>query len=114
MSTPGTVVKKVEAWSFAFGGENHSGWLPPNAATPLPTPIEHEVLDVIIEKNEGGYLLIWAARPSPTCHKSLPPKAGDSWHETIEDAEAAARDWFGIEERHWTTQAQPKSQPPIS
>jgi hypothetical protein len=32
-----TVLKKVEAWPFTFGGEEHSGWLPPEAATPKPT-----------------------------------------------------------------------------
>jgi hypothetical protein len=85
------IVKKVEGWQFTFGGEVHSGWLPPNAATPLPTPIEHEVLDVAIEKCEGGYLLAWVARRSATCRELLPLKVGDSWHETIEDAQAAAQ-----------------------
>ena len=96
------VIKKVEGWPFTFGGEVHSGWLPPNAAMPLPRPIEHEILDVTIEKCEGGYLLVWAARPSDTCRELLPPKAGDSWHETIDDAEAEAQNQIGIERRHWT------------
>ena len=82
--------------------EVHSGWLPPNAATPLPTPIEHEVLDVAIEKCEGGYLLTWAARPSETSRDLIPPKVGDTWHETIDDAEAAAHKLFGIEKQNWT------------
>jgi hypothetical protein len=94
------VIKKVEGWPFTFGGEVHSGWLPPGAATPLPTPIEHEVLDVAIVTCDGGYLLEWAARPSEICGKLLPPKVGDSWHETIDDAEAAAQEWFGIERKH--------------
>ena len=96
-----TVLKMVEAWSFAFGGEEHTGWLPKNAIRPKPTPVEHELLDVQIESADGGFLLIWAARPSPTCRDSLPPKAGDTWHETVGDAEAAARDAFGIEHEHW-------------
>jgi hypothetical protein len=97
-----TVLKKVEGWPFAFGGEEHSGWLPPEAVTPRPTPVERELLDVQIESTDGGYLLTWAARSSPTCRDSLPPKTGDTWHETIEDAEAPARDAFGIEHEHWT------------
>lgn len=97
-----TVLKKVEAWPFAFGGEKHSGWLPSNAVTPKPTPVERELLDVQIESTDSGYLLTWAARPSPTCRELLPPKVGDTWHETIEDAEAAAHDYFGIEHEHWT------------
>ena len=96
-----TVLKKVEAWPFAFGGEEPSGWLPPEAATPRPTPIEHELLDVEIESVDGGFLLRWAARPSPTCRELRPPKMGDTWHETVEDAEVAAREAFGIEHGHW-------------
>jgi hypothetical protein len=95
------VVKKVEGWLFTFGGETHSGWLPPNAAIPLPTPVEHVVLDVTIEKCDGGYLLEWAAKPTATSRELLPPKVGDSWHESIDDAETAAQEWFGIEREHW-------------
>jgi hypothetical protein len=96
------ILKKVEGWPFTFGGEPHTGWLPPGAATPLPTPVERELLDVSIEATDGGYLLCWAARPSPTCHDPSPPKAGDTWHQTIAEAEAAARETFGIEHPHWT------------
>jgi hypothetical protein len=97
------VVKKVAGWPCTFGGEMHSGWLPANAASPLPTPEEHEVLDVVIEHLDGGYLLVWQACPSETCRESRPPKTGDSWHETLADAEVAAREWFGIEAQNWTS-----------
>ena len=97
----GMTLKKVEGWPFTFGGEAHSGWLPPGAAVPLPTPIEHEVLDVSIEATDGGYLLIWDARPSLTCDNARPPKAGDTWHATLADAEQAALKAFGIEHQHW-------------
>jgi hypothetical protein len=42
------IVKRVLAIPFTFGGEEHSGWLPPGAATPLPTPVQYVVLDVEI------------------------------------------------------------------
>jgi hypothetical protein len=96
------ILKKVEGWPFAFGGEIHSGRLPPNAALPLPTPVEHELLDITIEEIDGGYLLIWAARPSMTYKALDAPKTGDSWHETIEDAELAAQEAFGVTSQHWT------------
>ncbi|QDU36307.1 hypothetical protein Mal4_05920 [Maioricimonas rarisocia] len=99
MSAP---IKKVKAWPFAFGGEGHSGWLPAGAAVPEPTPVEHELLDVTIESDEGGYLLIWAARPSPTCEDLRPPKSGDTWYETLEEALAAARNHFGIQHEDWS------------
>ena len=101
------ILKRVEGWPVTFGGEVHSGWLPPNAATPLPMPIEHEVLDVTIEAEGGGYLLIWTARPSETCRELGPPKTGDTWHETVENAEAAAQESFGIEKHHWEILALP-------
>jgi hypothetical protein len=79
----------------------HEGWLPPNAVTPLPTPKENEIIDVTIESDSAGYLLIWQTRPSETCRDSMPPKSGDTWHQTIEDAEATAREYFGIEAKDW-------------
>lgn len=97
----GTVLKRVVGWPFMFGGDVHSGWLPPEAVQPQPTPVERELLDVAIERSNGGYLLTWAARSSPTCCELRPPKVGDMWYETIEDAEAAAREVFGIEHEHW-------------
>ena len=97
-----TALKKVEAWPFTFGGEEHNGWLPSEAVMPKPAPTERVLLDVMIEQIEGGYLLVWAARPSATCHDKLASKTGDTWHETIEDAESAAREYFGIDHGHWT------------
>jgi hypothetical protein len=97
----GTVIKKVEAWPLTFGGKEHCGWLPPHAATPKATPVEKELLHVRIEQCDGGYLLIWEARTSATCGDVSPPKSGDTWHETLEDAEKAAHDHFGIEHGHW-------------
>jgi hypothetical protein len=97
------IVKSVDGWPFTFGGQVHSGWLPTNAALPLPTPVENEVLDVVIECVDGGYFLIWQARPSETNRASGPPKAGDSWHETLAKAEAAAYEWFGIRAENWTS-----------
>ena len=92
---------RVEAWPFTFGGEADTGWLPPGFITPQPTPIERELLDVEIEQTDGGYLLTWAARPSPTCRELRAPKVGDTWHETIEDAKAAANASFGIKHEDW-------------
>lgn len=95
------MLKKVDGWPFTFGGDIHSGWLPPGAAIPLPTPIEHEFLDISIEAEGSGYLLIWNARSSATCRDRRPPKTGDTWHATLADAEQAAFEEFGIEPQHW-------------
>ena len=99
------VLKKVEGWPFTFGGELHSGWLPPEAAPPLPRPTHRELLDITIEQEDGGggYLLIYEARPSQTCAEPVrAPCAGDTWHETLEDAEDAAQEYFGVRPEDWS------------
>ena len=78
------VIKRVLGLPFRFGGAQHSGWLPPGAITPLPTPIEDVILDVEIEAVDGGFLLIYQSRDGS--------KFADSWFQTLEQAEAAARD----------------------
>lgn len=86
-------VKQVRGLRIRLGGAEHSGWLPAGAAPPPPTPVREAVLDVRIEETDGGYLLI--------CHSRNTPDSGDRWHETIEDAEAKARDAFGLEPGDW-------------
>ena len=51
------VIKRLSAVPVRFGGEEHSGWLPTNAATPPPSPIEEALVDFEINEVEGGYLL---------------------------------------------------------
>jgi hypothetical protein len=94
---PGTsmaVVKRITALPFRFGGEEHSGWLPPGAATPLPTPIEEVLLDVEIDSDASGFFLIWHSQDGTKC--------GDSWHETMAEAEAYAMKYFGIDRNRWS------------
>jgi hypothetical protein len=87
------VIKCLSAVPIRFGGEEHSGWLPANAATPPPTPVEQAVVDFEISKVEGGYILAWYSRN--TSHH------GDLWYETLEDAlEQASIDW-GIRPEEW-------------
>jgi hypothetical protein len=76
------------------GGEEHSGWLPPGAAIPLPTPIRHLTLDITIETEGRGYLLVFAAREDPDFEN-------DYWFESLDDAEASALKWFGIGNSQW-------------
>jgi hypothetical protein len=39
------VIKRLMGVPVRFGGEVHSGWLPANAATPPPTPVEDALVD---------------------------------------------------------------------
>ncbi len=87
------VLKHAADLNVHFGGETHSGWLPPGAAMPLPTPIERVVLDVEIHREGTGFVLSWNAREGDRC--------GDLWFETLSAAEAAATEEFGIARDDW-------------
>ena len=89
------VVKHIVDRAIQIGGEHHSGWLPPGASTPLPTPIRDLLLNLEIQFDEGGYLFCYDSTDGSFC--------GDTWHETRADAEEAARLAFGIDSREWRT-----------
>ena len=87
------VVKELRGRRVEVGGEEHSGWLPPRAVWPRPTPIEAATVDFEISEVEGGYMFEWHSRN--TSHQ------GDTWHETLEDALGEARLSFGIDPAEW-------------
>ena len=87
------VIRRLLAVPIRFGGEEHSGWLPANAVSPPPTPVEEALVDFEIREVKGGYILEWYSRN--TRHH------GDLWYETVEDAlEQASIDW-GIQPEEW-------------
>ena len=88
-----TVVKQILGHHVPLGGEAHSGWLPPNAAAPKPTPSHDIALYITIESTTGGYLLCWV---SPD-HAFV----GDLWYQTLTDAEHAAIENFGVAADQW-------------
>ncbi len=87
------VIKRVTDVRVRFGGEEHSGWLPPGAAKPLPTPIEEVVVDLEIQSDGPGFLL---------CCEALDGRhSSDTWHASLAEALEAAREFFGIEPHDW-------------
>lgn len=90
---PERVIRELPGVAVRFGGEEHSGWLPPGAAWPPPTPAEVAVVDFEIIELAGGYVLEYHSRN--TRHW------GDTWHETLEDAQRYAEEDFGIEPEEW-------------
>ena len=86
-------LKQILGKPIQLGGTEHSGWLPPNATLPQPTPVENAILDIRILETEGGFMLEWASRN--TNHSN------DTWHETIEDAEHQAAYQLGINPSEW-------------
>ena len=88
-------VKRITGMPFQFGGEEHTGWLPPNAAVPLPTPFNDALLDVEIQYDGHGFLLCYATQDGLA--------SGDTWYESLADAEQAAKEQFGIQRSQWQT-----------
>lgn len=86
-------IQRVDRFRTTLGGEPHTGWLPPNAAIPLPTPIRNVELDLTIEADGDGYLLIFESRDGTV--------RGDTWHSTVANAHDAAERFFGVPEAAW-------------
>ena len=90
-----TVVKQILGHHVTLGGESHSGWLPESAATPLPTPALDVAFNITIEFDGSGYLLCYTSEDGAL--------ANDTWHQTLEDAEQAAVENFGVRADQWQT-----------
>lgn len=89
------VVKQVVGKSVQVGGEEHSGWLPPNASQPPPIPKDQALVDVRILEDVQGFILEFGFQNSSA--------ANDSWHSTIEEAENEAERKFGIAPSEWNS-----------
>ena len=91
------VVKRISGVRVQFGGEEHSGWLPPGAAKPLPTPITQHVLDFDIQGDGGnGFVLCYESQDGQV--------SGDNWFSTLAEAVRAASEWYGIDPSQWSDQ----------
>ena len=87
------VIKQVLGRVVVFDGEESNGWLPANAATPLPTQPYQMVLDVRILEEDAGFTLEWQS-----AHGDY---SNDSWHATIEEARTEAMERFGVAPSEW-------------
>jgi hypothetical protein len=94
------VIAEVHGIRLKVGGEPHSGWLPPSAAVPLPTPVREIVLDLRIEELErNSFLLIWDGE--------IASDSSDSWHQSLEDAMTVAEEEFGVRPVDWNLKSAP-------
>ena len=90
-----TVVKQILGHHVTLGGEPHSGWLAEGATVPNPTATRDVALNITIEFDGSGYLLCYASDDGAF--------ANDTWHQTLEDAEQAAVENFGVRFDQWET-----------
>lgn len=88
------VVRKVRGILLRIGGQQHSGWLPAEAAIPLPTPSREVMVDIEIEFDGVGYLLLCRSQDGLICW--------DTWHLSLEDAESQAARDYGVHAHQWT------------
>jgi hypothetical protein len=87
---------KLDGREVTFGGEAHSGWLPAEAAVPLPTPLGRVTLNLaIVEAAPGSFFLRWT-EPAGRL-------AGDTWHPSEAEAFEQAELNFGIARAEWST-----------
>jgi hypothetical protein len=87
------VVSCIDNYRTTIGGEPHTGWLPAGAATPLPTPKRDVVLNFVIESEGSGFLLIVGSADGSI--------TGDTWHDSLVDAQAQAELWYGVSPSLW-------------
>jgi hypothetical protein len=87
-------VEWIEGFQMTVGGEPHAGWLPPNVAIPLPSPVRSVELDLTIEADGDGFLLVFES-----CDGTV---RGDTWHSTVADARDAAKRYFGVSTEAWS------------
>jgi predicted secreted protein len=85
--------KRIVGLEIHLGGEEPTGWLPPGASKPLPTPVRDVLVDLTIEFDGSGYLLVCCAQDGSFCW--------DTWHESLADAEQAAADTYGVRAEQW-------------
>ena len=88
------VIKQLLNHTLQFGGESHSGWLPSGATFPQPVSVRNAIVDLkIVEDSPGSFLLI--------CESHNTEDNWDNWFQSAEDAQAAAKELYGIDETDW-------------
>lgn len=77
-----------------IGGEQHTGWIPAGDSIPLPTPIRMVSMRFEITDDGGGNYLLLSESEDGSLY-------GDTWHQTIEEAQEVAETSFGVRRDEW-------------
>ena len=89
------VVARIPAAKAIIGGETPSGWLPPNASEPRPSPGQEVEYNIEIEDLSDGFILLYEATDGSGW--------SDTWHPTLEEAMEVAEEDFGVHRSDWQT-----------
>jgi hypothetical protein len=87
------IVRRRRGWRVLPGPGQAAVWRPAAAPGRAGEASREMVVDVHVEHDGSGYLLI--------CESQDAIPHGDTWHETLVEAETAARERFGITEEDW-------------
>ena len=89
------VVKRIVALPMRVGGERRKGLLSFSDIELPPAPVRDVVVDIEIRRENAGYLVIYSARGGAP--------NGESWYETLAEAEQAVSESFGVDPSRWET-----------
>ena len=82
-----------------LGGDSSSGWLPPGATIPLPSPPEPGLVDVQLAEEEDRFWIRWHAH-DPAWSRTSSGR-GERPFLSLASAEKAAEHLFGIAPDAW-------------
>jgi hypothetical protein len=86
-------IKQIRGWRLTLGGEEHDGWLPASAAQPRAQPVREVTVNLEIRFDGHGWFLVFDS-DDPEFH-------GDTWHQSLEEAQRQAEADFGIQPSQW-------------
>jgi hypothetical protein len=86
-----SAIKQKRGWILPVVGTQQGGWSV--AGRGVMGAIRELAFNVQIESDPGGYLLVYASQDGALF--------GDTWHETLAEAEEVALEEFGIPPSGW-------------
>ena len=87
------IVASIALKRVLVANDQHAGWLPGNAASPLATLSRIVNIKFEIAHDGQGYLLIFQSSDGTL--------ANDDWHASQPEAERRANAMFGVEQHEW-------------
>jgi hypothetical protein len=88
-----TVRREKRGWPVSVVGTQATGWKPVDPRTAPVQTSRRVLMDVRIDEDAGGYLLVYAADDGSVY--------GDTWHATLEEAEQVAEELFELRDSDW-------------
>jgi len=88
-----SICREKRGWPVSVVGSQAAGWKPVDPRTAPVETSRRVLMDVRIDEDAGGYLLVYAADDGSVY--------GDTWHATLEEAEQVAEELFELRDSDW-------------